>query len=125
MMPYLLAAVEVSLTRYGVQTISTTTRRPTTPSTVSVVRVQSEPWRPDASPPRPEGVTADDTRVFVSPTEIRGASATGTAQASPPDRISWDGRTWRVVEVIRAPGLGPIPPMWHAYCVRVEPGVEP
>jgi len=122
MLPDRLHPVTVTLYRYGAQGRDATTYLPTSTATASAITVQEEPWRPDASPPRPDGVTAQTSRLFVSRSEVRGVGDEATATASQADRIETaDGSVWRVVEVVRAPALGPIPAAWHAYCIRVEP----
>ncbi len=125
MRPYTLHTVTVTLRRYGPQTIDPATYLPTATATDMEVVVQEEPWRADASPPRPDGETEGSTRLFVSTAELRGATDPGTATPEPADRIvTSDGTVWRVVEVVRAPGIGPIAPCWHGYCVRVRPEDE-
>jgi hypothetical protein len=126
MLPDRLHAVTVTLERATAQTRDATTGLPTAATSTSTLTVQEEPWRPDATPPRPDGLTAEQTRLYVARVEVRGADESGTASGLPPDVIERaDGSRWRVREVIAAPGLGPIPAAWHAYCIRIEPGDEP
>jgi len=122
MLPDRLHPVTVTLYRYGAQTQDATTGLPSSSATTSSLTMQEEPWRPDASPPRPDGETAQTSRLFVSRSQVRGVGSEGTATGARADRIgTTDGSVWRVVEVVAAPALGPIPAAWHAYCVRVEP----
>ena len=121
-----LPTVTVTRLRYPAQTIDPVTFRATdpTPTSTSIVAIE-EPWRADASPARPDGMTGDDTRLFVSYTEVVGTTDHGTGNARRPDRIVCGGVTWEVAEVVDAPAMPGISRAWHAYCTRVRPGDEP
>lgn len=120
-----LPTVTISRVRYGPQTIGADRLPVSTSTTTSISGVIQEPWRANGQPPRPDGLTSDDTRLFVSPTEILGVEGQGTASARRPDRIVYSGVTWQVAEVVIAPAMPGIPAAWHAYCTRVRPGDEP
>jgi hypothetical protein len=116
----------VTLIRFGAQALLPSGRpNPVQPApTTTTLAVIVEPWRADRSPPRPEGQTTETTRLFVMPVEVRGA-VQGVSGPTIPDRIAWDGATWVVAEVVRAPAMPGIPAAWHAYCVRRQAGDTP
>jgi len=84
-----------------------------------------EPWKPDASPPRPDGQSAEATRLFRLPIEAAGVRSQGTASAARPDRIVAASGTWVVEEVVDAPAVGMVPRRWDAYCILATPEVTP
>lgn len=120
-----LPTVTVSRLRYGAQVIDPATYLPeSTVTTTTIPGVIEEPWRANASPPRPDGLTADDTRLFACPVEVLGVAGEGTSSARRPDRLVSPSGTWQVREVVIAPAMPGIPAAWHAYCVRPDPGDE-
>lgn len=118
-----LPTVSATLYRYGAQTIGADFL-PASPARPTSIEAIEEPWRPNASVPRPDGETASTTRLFVCTVEVRGVSAEGTTSAARPDRIVSASGTWEVREVIVAPAMPMIPAAWHAYCVAVVPEDE-
>ena len=117
-----LPLVPITRTRYGAQTISTTTFLPSSTSTTTTHRATEVPWRSDAVARRPDGETSDNTRLFSAPVEFRGVRNQGESTAAKPDRITSPSGTWEVLEVVDAPAMPGIPRAYHAYCVRVRPG---
>ena len=120
-----LPTVAVTLTRYGAVSVNQTTGLPSATPTTSLLTVIEEPWKPNAQPQRPEGVTSDDSRLFVCFSEVLGVQNQGTSTARWADRITATSGTWQVAEVVIAPAMPGIAAAWHAYCLRVRPGDEP
>ena len=85
--------------------------------------VIQEPWKNSTTMPYPEGVGADQTRLFHVPrTRVRSARDEGVHRA---DEIGWDGKVWRVMVALHAVEMPGIP--WHTscYCVRVRESDRP
>lgn len=120
-----IPTVTISRLRYGAQTIDAAYLPTSTVTTTTHSGVIEEPWKANGQPPRPDGLTSDDTRLFVCPFEVLGVEGQGTVNARRPDRIVSGSVTWQVAEVVIAPAMPGIPAAWHAYCTRVRPGDEP
>jgi hypothetical protein len=120
-----IPTVPATRIRYGVQAIGADFLPASPVASETPIRVIEEPWRSDATPPRPDGETTETTRLITSPIEVRGVGSQGTSSATRPDRIVTASGTWEPVEVVDAPAMPGIPRHWAAYCRRVEPGDTP
>ena len=120
-----LPTVTIRLVQYGAQTATNPNGSPTWAITLdtTVARTIQEPWKASVTNPYPDGVRASETRLFHVPnTRVRSAQDVGAHRA---DEIVWDGKVWRVVEVVHGVAMPGIPARSSAYYVRVRADDRP